>query len=442
MSRRSCRHHAQPSNRFGPFVIASWRGCIHSHGTSAFWAELLCAAVSLKLRHTGITFEVVHYDAESSTLPSTIGIAPEQWHWILSLGLNERDLLEQCQGSFMLGWQCVNEHSDTAFIPFAPQTFSHQSLSHAQVYSYLQQQGVETATLSLNAACSQHSKFSHPGTELHPLAGLEYGVKLNRVLFQKYLQNVSRSVTQANGQPCQTIDIHLHLSSDLSGISNRIDPISNQADQELKLHCEAGRHADGGVSLRYDSQDNTCGFSYTANAIESAMSECIHAKVENISAEISIPRASLMVPDAGVGFIQQLSALLLHFFPTEKGWQSQTQVTLANRLFQLCDDTKTRATLFLATIDAELNETMYSELIEQFQFSGNVSQHHSLFESALLENILLSLEYIPHSTLIGDALVSEDAFQRKADAFILEVNEQIAHLPSHKNYLLTYLSER
>lgn len=418
------------------------------HNQDLSWIYTLALLASLRESEIAVTHLIKPSHTEV-VYPSYIAIAPEQWHWLLSLGIDEAKALDLADGVFCLGWQYQADARPTSFCSYSPLLASVEGLSGSQLFiAHSRMNESKThrpnATLmSLNGHCYQQNRFSHPlNKPSHPLSALEYGVKVNRVGFYSYIKTLCLEKLENTPSPSgQTLQIKLKGPTYTDGISTQHRQAS--ATPSSTLATELSVSQTSGMHITCQGRSHASEYSLSYNALSELLHKVDVCHVEQYQMSFPLPSARLALPDLGISTVQQLIQTSLAFFPSQHGWHSQTQRTLKAELTHIATITRDRAALLLWPILVEQQQRPNpAKLIDYFVLTGTVEHNASaLFDSALTENLLLSMGIMPDQSHFILANISGETISHIINTLKERFSLVTQKLASHDDYLAHYLRE-
>lgn len=387
------------------------------------------------------------------TMPEYISVSPEEWLWLLNIGLDEQRTMAAADGAFLLGWRFSgwNDNESTQFCGFAPLLAPLEGARGANLATRYRRSRYKLPTysdltmLSLNGQCVKNDSFRHPVTDpTNVTSTLEYGVQLKvkglcESIEAVCCQNVVTEPKQ-NGGHNEEITISLSTES----FEPFLDAMSNtsQAYDTPKLTSIFTLSEKSFCIARFGrTTKNT--FCIPRNIVNAVLSAANNHQISSHTVALSLPATVLMAGDAGISTLRQYMSQISNMMPTEKGWFAETRKALLQNFQHIDESCQSVAMMpFYLTNTTSVMSQRLEDIMQCFVGCGTISEtEYPLFDTAIVENILLAFGCLPNSESPLAHKLPDDKLENMINQICNKLAQVAPTLPSHKEYLAGYLAE-
>ncbi len=421
---------------------------------------IMLLAMQSLLKHTHFTssIEIRPTALEADCLPKYLTISPEEWSWLLSLGLDETQVLAKSDGAFCLGWSFKNwlGIKQETFCGFAPllapvegargANLAARFMRENQHQSNFQQHS--TALYSLNGQCWKTNHFSHPvNSPTNILSTLEYGVQLNVEGLCEVIQSKCSNPREFTGNLEGTSDTSTSSVLSISLLGNNFTDAMASANIKTSnntsgsLACELSV-SEQGFGITHFGRTTASSWRLNTSTIAKIVKVQVDVQTSSQSLSMHLPASMMLCADMGITTIRQYISRLSQMLPTNQGWLSNTQNVIKNNLQEINATCRLRALLplYLSGKNAS-NSAQCDALINNFVHCGMIEEAETpLFDQAIMENLLLAFNYLPQSESGNAHLLNEEALSSLVNRVQSQFKQSAMALPNHKEYLERYLS--
>lgn len=392
--------------------------------------------------------------SDTFAMPTYISVSPEEWLWLLKMGLNEQKTMVSSDGVFSLGWH-FSDWKDkesirfTGFSPLLAPIEGARGATLAARYCRNRHNSTissEITTFSLNGQCMANDRFRHPLADpQHILSSLEYGVQLNVEGLCESIKELCDQNESFDPRLQSPDNDELIISLSTESFKPYIGAISNTSEANNTPHLAPiftlGKET---LSIERHGRTSTNNFHVPLKVLDSIFcSTTNYHQMTSHSLSLSLPATMLVTADAGVSVLRQYMQQISNMMPTEKGWLVHTRGAMLDNFRHIDESCRASAMLpFYLAKSTTVVSPILESIMQCFVGSGTIDEtEYPLFDSAIVENMLRVFDYLPESESPLAQLMPDDKLENMINQIRKKMAQVALTLPSHKEYLTRYLSE-